>query len=44
LDADQIRKIIDGVDIGQPIISVKKSATPPSNDISMPLGGKVAPA
>jgi cell division protease FtsH len=44
LDADQIRKIIDGVDIGQPIISVKKQATPPSNDLSMPLGGKVAPA
>jgi cell division protease FtsH len=43
LDADQIRKLIAGEDIGQPIISKKPPVTESSSDVGM-VSGKVAPA
>ena len=41
LDADQIRKVIAGQDIGQPIIA-KKPVTTPSEPLMPIVGGKVA--
>lgn len=43
LDAEQIRKLIAGEDIGQPIISKKTPVTENSTDLGV-VGGKVAPA